>query len=400
MAARRKVVAKPATAEVKSERKARVWPQVKDIVYRSADAKYVGIEPAWPDAEKQRKWTASDRKMQIVSALNWYTYTQETRDSRAALLEFLSHVPRYANAIKQIKTLSDDAIAPAIGWLCRMARRGLVLKFSEVRRIVKEVKVAAARAVPVVETAPVNKPINIQERLDEKMEEFLGEVEGAFDDYLTGKTNTAGVMHVAQAMNPPSQRISNIAAVLERRVAEWNTLYTSKDKELREGLGELGQREIKARLAWWQQALADVNSYANIKKTARKPRKRKAVKPEKVVAKLKYCRKNDELKLTSIQPVDILRCSELWVYDVKKRKLGVYITDPHVSTLGVKNSKIIGFDPVTSVQKTLRKPEDQIKKLMAAGKPASRKFLKDVKSVETKLSGRINENCVLLKAYK
>jgi hypothetical protein len=68
--------------------------------------------------------------------------------------------------------------------------------------------------------------------------------------------------------------------------------------------------------------------------------------------------------------------------------------------LGVKSTAIVGFDPLLSVQKTLRKPAEQLKALMAAGKPASKKFFKDIKSTDVKLNGRLGEDWIILKAYK
>jgi hypothetical protein len=50
-----------------------------------------------------------------------------------------------------------------------------------------------------------------------------------------------------------------------------------------------------------------------------------------------------------------------------------------------------------SVQKTLRKPIDQLKEFKAAGKVALRKFLDDINATDTKMNGRINEETILLK---
>jgi hypothetical protein len=65
--------------------------------------------------------------------------------------------------------------------------------------------------------------------------------------------------------------------------------------------------------------------------------------------------------------------------------------------LGVKGTSITGFDEHKSVQKTLRKPEEQLKEFKGAGKVALRKFLEDIKAVDIKLNGRLNEDTILLK---
>jgi hypothetical protein len=51
------------------------------------------------------------------------------------------------------------------------------------------------------------------------------------------------------------------------------------------------------------------------------------------------------------------------------------------------------------MQKTLRKPAEQIKELLTGGKPAARKVFKDIKATETKFNGRGNEHMLILKAW-
>jgi hypothetical protein len=131
-------------------------------------------------------------------------------------------------------------------------------------------------------------------------------------------------------------------------------------------------------------------------KVNKKPRAKKAVPADKIISKMKYLKTDQTTKLVSINPTDILGSKELWIYNIKTRKLGKYVA-AEFNELGVKGTTIIGFDPIKSVQKTLRKPEEQLKEFKAAGKVVLRKFLEDIKAVDIKLNGRINEDTVLLK---
>jgi hypothetical protein len=87
---------------------------------------------------------------------------------------------------------------------------------------------------------------------------------------------------------------------------------------------------------------------------------------------------------------------ELWIYNSKTRKLGKYVASDF-NELGVKGTTIINFDETKSVQKTLRKPAEQLKEFKAAGKVQLRKFLEEINAVDTKMNGRINEETILLK---
>jgi hypothetical protein len=131
-------------------------------------------------------------------------------------------------------------------------------------------------------------------------------------------------------------------------------------------------------------------------KVNKKPRAKKAVPAEKIVGKMKYLKTFEALKLVSINPADILRAKELWVYNTKTRKLGKYVTT-EFSELGVKGTSITGFDEHNSIQKTIRKPEEKLKEFKAAGKVQLRKFLDEINATDTKMTGRINEDTILLK---
>ena len=97
--------------------------------------------------------------------------------------------------------------------------------------------------------------------------------------------------------------------------------------------------------------------------------------------------------------------NELWVFNAKTRKIGKYVAssiDPkglqrEGTGLSVKGTTIIGYDEKNSIQKTLRKPEEQLKEFKGSGKVALRKFLDDIKTTDTKLNGRCNLDTILLK---
>jgi hypothetical protein len=88
------------------------------------------------------------------------------------------------------------------------------------------------------------------------------------------------------------------------------------------------------------------------------------------------------------------------VYNVKTRKIGIYVADDYSKVLSVKGASLLGFSAKDSRQKTLRKPEVQLKEFLTLGKPAARKWLEKVKSTDIALNGRTNEHTILLRAYK
>jgi hypothetical protein len=148
-----------------------------------------------------------------------------------------------------------------------------------------------------------------------------------------------------------------------------------------------------------EQVIADCGNYVQIKKVERKPRAKKSVSPEKLSSKFKFLKDFAELKLTSESPAKLVGASEAYLYDTKKRKLVHVVADQHIGSFSVKGSSIVGFDTANSQQKTLRKPAEQLKALLGSGKPAARKFFKDIRATEIRFNGRGNENLIILKTW-
>ena len=399
------MVTKKAVKRVNTDKLAwRYQPLAKTVAYREVDSKYVGEEPTYPNLEEQQAWTDSEYRTQVMRTLNWYAHTQDKKKSIEWLSQFLAHNPRRQKLADSIKR-GDVWPGPTVGFALRAGRVGLALRFSTLRTLVKHIKQAdkgvdTSNAVITEEVKEEKSKFNIQERMAEKTSEFLGEFEGRFDDFMTEFKGEPKLVELMTQMNVPAVQVKTVQEFINKKIAEFEEINSSKDSQVLEAYKHLGKRQVTAIVKWWTQALSDANSYNVVKKAAKAPRKKKAVLPEKVVAKLKYAKEFKELSLKSADPTTILTAQELWVYNTKTRKLGIYIVDQYAGALTVKNSSILGFDATASVQKTLRKPKDQLKDFSANGKPAAKKWFKGIRSTEIKLNGRISTDIVLLKVYK
>jgi hypothetical protein len=176
-------------------------------------------------------------------------------------------------------------------------------------------------------------------------------------------------------------------------------------EQLKEAYSHLAKKDISNYISALETLVDACTLIVDASKATRKPRTAKPKSADKLVAKLKYMKVDQKYSLASINPTDIVGANELWVFNVKTRKLGKYIAtniDPTGmgragSGLTVKGTTVEGFDPAKSVQKTLRKPEEQLKAFKAAGKVVLRKFLEDINTTDTTMNGRINSDTVLLK---
>ena len=376
-----------------------VHKPLKSMTPRSQDIGY-GPEPTWKEQPAEM-----ERIRAMTRMFNWYNYHYGKKEAKDCIVDWLVRNDRAADA-KAFNRVPEAAVYKmGIGWICRANLLGLEITAKELATInetIAEYITAGKSVKEVVEEAIAAVKPNIQDRLREKMSEAAGELEGMYDEMiLAGGKMSADYKPVSllRSMNVAPQLISTVKEIWERRLVELKEVAAGKDGDLAEGYGHFGKLQVRNFIKFAEQVVADCDTYVQIKKVERKPRAKKAVPLEKQVAKFKYLREFAELKLKSESPTKLVGASEAWFYDAAKRKLIHVVADTHLGTFFVKGSSLVGFDPAATVQKTLRKPAEQIKSILSVGKPAARKAFKDIKATEVKFNGRGNDNLIILKTY-
>ena len=372
---------------------------LKSMTPRSQDIGY-GPEPTWKEQPAEMERISAMTRM-----FNWYNYHYGKKEAKDCIVDWLVRNDRTVDA-KAFNRVPEAAVYKiGIGWICRANLLGLEITAKELDTINSTIAdyIEAGKSVKeVVEVAEVAVRPNIQDRLREKMSEAAGELEGMYDEMiLAGGKMSADYKPVSllRSMNVAPQLIGQVKEIWQRRLVELKEVAAGKDGDLAEGYGHFGKLQVRNFIKFAEQVVADCDAYVQIKKVERKPRAKKAVPLEKQVAKFKYLREFAELKLKSESPTKLVGASEAFLFDSTKRKLIHVVADTHLGTFFVKGSSLVGFDPAATTQKTLRKPADQLKMLLASSKPVSRKVFKDIKATEIKWNGRGNDNLIILKVW-
>jgi hypothetical protein len=268
----------------------------------------------------------------------------------------------------------------------------------------------AALTAKKEETEGEEKPkkvVNIQEIMREKADEALSDIEALFDEFIDSGCSKdfsvdKKVVGALSARNILPQHMASAIKRYQRLLNEYLEVQAGKCEQLNEGYANYSKMQIRYAIKVIEDIIAEMNGYVGLKQAAKKPRAKKAVPVERVVAKLKHCKsfKDDALKLelVGLSPVKLHESTEAWVYDTAKRKMHHYVADAYSKCLLVKGNTIIGFDKKESGMKTLRKPVEQIKALMGS-KPAARKYFSEIKAVEAVPNGRFNTGMIILKAF-
>jgi hypothetical protein len=168
--------------------------------------------------------------------------------------------------------------------------------------------------------------------------------------------------------------------------------------QLREGYSHLTKKDAKTYLDALETLHGACDLVIDAAKATRKPRKKAPPSKEKMVAKLKYLERDDKLQIVSVNPLELIDSKEVWVYNIKTRKLGKYIADDH-ATIRVKGTTLLHYNEKASIQKTLRKPDETLKEFKKASKVKLRKFMDEIKTTDIKLNGRLNADTIILKVY-
>jgi len=366
---------------------------------RSSDTNVMGGEPPWKTQPTENRISA------LSKAFSWYNYFYGKKDARDMIVNYLESQDRKAD-VRVLKSIPDSAIRLTTGWLCRMKMVGLELSETEQIKLDNLLKeILTSKQTVEAESEPASegpaKP-NIQDRLREKVGECAAELEAMFDEFMTAGAKMSAdykPIMVIRGMNVVPQMISEISNRWKRKLAEFEAAVEGKDPLLVEAYSYLTKIQLRNCVKFCEAVINDCGAYVQIKKVERKPRKVRAVPPEKRAAKFKHTAEFVELKLKGLPAASLVDKAEAWLYDTKKRKLIHVVADSHTQAFTIKNNSVIGYSTVETLQKTVRKPADVVRAIQAAGKPAARKIYKDLTTTETPWNARGTENLIILKAW-
>jgi hypothetical protein len=371
--------------------------------------------PVWEGCET---WDDNTFHRHFKRSMDYYRLESDIKSYKPVVVKWMETVGCTKADISAFKKVKDSRIGTTMGAVAACLNRGMTPQRADFNQgrdtaawlraeIVKVLEQGKNDIDPEVEAAEkeaAKKDVytpSIQERVREAAMRMTEEIENALESFNNDAENfdpkAFKMLNLLKAVEAKAAHARIIKEFYSKDLAELEELASGKGcEQLREGYSHRSKKQIKNLIAFYQEIMAACTMLAQEAKVNRAPRAKKAVPAEKIVAKLKYMKTNEPLKLVSINPTDIIGAGELWIFNTKTRKLGKYVAAEY-QTLSVKGTSIVGFNENTSVQKTIRKPEEKLKEFKAAGKVQLRKFLDDINATDTKMNGRINEETILLR---
>ncbi len=380
----------------------------KDVAeHRAKQAR--DLSPKWDGHES---WDENQFLRFFHVAMNYYRLEFNGRDLKPKVINWMSANGYTKDQIKAFKDTKDFRCNTTMGSIAANLLRGMPpvrADFNDGKNtaqwLIQEISTVIQNGKNDVEpevieeknTMPV---VSIQERVREATFGMTEEIEETIESFSVAPESfdpkAFKVLNLLRGKQVKAAHARIIKDFYQRQYDEYLEVQEGKCDQLKEAYSHLSKVQIKKITVFYHEIISACDMLMQEAKVNRKPRAKKSKPVEKIVEKLKFLKQDEKLKLVSIAPADIVGAKELWIYNTKSRKLGKYIAG-EFNDLGVKGTSITGFDEIKSVQKTLRKPEEQLKEFKNSGKVALRKFLDDIKAVDIKLNGRINEDTILLK---
>lgn len=399
---------------------------------RFVDEKYTGAEPDWSYAEDM---TAEEYYRERCRVGFYYNYYYSSKDGKPWVLAWMKDNDYTVEQIAAVKAVSDSSISIITCAYSRALAKGMPVnhpglpKFLEtlagvastamldadayVRKSLEEV---IARGLLIRETKQVEekkKDIprpSIQQLLRERSAEMAEDIEDFIEtfDYKPATVKSFDPLNIMRKQQAKGNHAKCIKAFYEPEFNEYDELLNPPKRmnaekkedhdQLKEGYAHLKKTQLKALYDMYRKILDACDALVVESKATRSPRKKKPVAKEKIVAKVKFAKQDTATTSVSIKPIDCLDASAVMVYNVKTRKLGIYYPEEHHS-LSFKGTTLTGFSERKSVQKTMRKPVEQVSKFKKVTKRGLQKAFEEVNSVETKMNGRFNDQTLILRVF-
>ena len=407
-----KPAAKKATAKTAATPKVRVT--AKQVAAHRENAKR-DLSPKW---EGSADLSGAEFLRLFHEAMKWYRLESSVKDLKPKVIDWMGRngsTKKQIDAYKKTKDWRTDLTTGAIAasLLKGMPRVHIGMNngrdtaqwlYEQIAKIIEAGKndievVIASKTVKVVAVVPT-----IQERMKDAAALMTEEIDAAIDSYIedpdTFDPKAFKVVSLLRGKGAKAAHARFIKVFFERPLAEYTELISKTcDPQLAEGYSNYSKKNIRKMYDFLTSIFDACEQIAAEAKVMKKPRAKKVKPAEELVKKIKFKMSDDRYAITSIPAAQIIGAQSVAVFNTKTRKLGIYIAKTSEG-LQVKGASIDNFTE-KSVQKTMRKPETQMKEFKELN--TSRRmqnWFDAIKTTDTVMNGRINAEVMILKAWK
>lgn len=377
------------------------------------------MSPKWDGADE---WNGEQFTAHFRRAMEWYRLESSVKDLKPKLVEWMhsaGYVKEDITAIRKTKDKYFNGTMMSVAACLVKGMPEIHSAFNQgrdtsvwLRDQIEDVLAKGADdldededAPKVKEEKPIVPVVTIQDRLREAAGAMSEELDAAIDSWIMDPEGfdpkAFKIVNLLRGKGTKAAHARYIKSFFTRNHQELLELASGEaDEQLREAYRHNSRKNVKKLIDFYESIMSACEQIAAEQKVLKKPRAKKVKPAEDLIKKLKFCVKDDKLAIVSVPPAQIIGAQGVVVFNVKTRKIGYYIAKSSVG-LSVKGTSLVDFTD-KSTQKTLRKPPEQLKEFKEQNtqKRFETWFAKSVKTTETQLNGRFNEDTVILKVFK
>ena len=244
------------------------------------------------------------------------------------------------------------------------------------------------------ETTVKKKRKTVQENINSKVQLLLAEVDYAIDVWDV----EAFDMYKYLSENKVSATVAKkIPEEYQGLLDEVEEARDGNSKQLKEAYSYLSKNEKGQFINFIKKIQTNSERYAENYKPTRKPRKAKQFSAKEKVSKLSFLDEDTDNKITSIDPSKIIGAEMLFLFNSKTNQLAYYHAGDR-GGLDVKGTSIKNFDTNKSEVKKLGvRTTHFLDRVLGGGKIVLNKTMNEVNSKASKVTGRVNNNMIILK---
>jgi hypothetical protein len=373
--------------------------------------------PKWDDVDLL---TAEQFSTKYRLSMDWYRLECTDKSLKPKVIDWMGRNGYEKDIISAFKKTKDSRCSSTVGAIAANLIKGMPVQRADfnqgrntetwlreqIAKIINDGKDDIDDNTEVV--VKVEKPVvyvpTIQDRLRDAAGDMSEEIDYAIDSWITDPDafdpKAFKVTNLLRGKGAKAAHARFIKAYFKRGHEELLELASGNaDEQLREAYSHNSRKNVKKLIEFYDSVMTACDQIAAEAKLTKKPRAKKIVPAEKLVAKLKFKASDDKLGVTSVPPAQIVGAQGAVVYNTKTRKIGIYVS-LNSSGLIVKGTSIGNFTE-KSTQKTLRKPDVQLKEFKDQNtQKRIETWFKNIKATEVVLNGRINADIMILKVFK
>lgn len=349
--------------------------------------------------QKKADWEINEPRFNILNYneslltnLNYYSVEVDSKLKQQWAIEYYDSQGMDTGGLDKLNPMLFDQV----GVLVRLINRGVELSERNNSYLLNKYHILT-ELIPVkserkerVSDKPKSEVVKNYTNADKLLSEVDAEVDAILADEVEIKP--IRIKLLIQELNLKKDDFIYIKEYLSKQTNYYTEILNDKG-DLAEGYSHIPKKCLKRLIKF----LEEVVAMCGVSRILR-DKQPKAKSPSVLVKSLQYLHKDAGLGITSIKPEKIIDSNEVWLFDTEKRKLSKY-RSASGNKLTVKGTTILNWDFELSSQKTVRKPNEVLPKIISCNKSEAHKLFESIKSVDMEVKGRTNKNVLLLRVF-